>query len=518
MTPRSIFAVVRRPMALVALLASFLAFSAQAHASKSQQSIVQDDRLLLSPGYNLQSAALDDLDALGVDIVHADIAWAPLAPKPNSKSVPKADLSDPKAYRASRWSIIDELVIGAQARGMRVLLTPSTPGPVWATGKSCTKSERKAASLPGSCRPNAQLYGKFVRALARRYTGRYKDSRMPRTLPLPRVDFWSFYNEPNLRSWLYPASVRSHGKFVPISARLYRNLVYAGGNALKATGHGRDEVLLGETGPIGGGRSAIAPVPFYQALFCINSKGGRLKGGTAKQLGCPRRIKRLPVTGVAHHTYTRATVGRLTANPGQGNITIGAIPRLRRVLKQGVHVGAISARASSHIHLTEFGVSSRPPSTPSKYGVSLAKQSEMINLAEYLGYLNSAVRSVTQYGIEDNNLAAGSHRGHLVFQTGLRFQATDRQSRRGRLGRAKPSRAAYRMPLLVIDRGSKVVVWGGVRTLKRAKVDVLNRGRLVKKVTLRSGYFSVALGKRKGNWQLRYRKLRSRVARPIKLR
>jgi hypothetical protein len=522
MTPRSILPPARwrvALVALVALVAGLLAFAGEAHATKAQQSMFQDDRMLLNYGSGVQTAALNDMQALGVVIVHADVGWSRLAPKPNSKSVPKGvNLNDPKSYSKSRWAIIDSLVYGAQARGMRVLITPTAPGPVWATGKSCSRSERRAAPLAGSCRPNPQLFGKFITALARRYSGSYVDPRMRNGVPLRKVDLWSFWNEPNLRTWLYPSSVKSGGKQIPVSAKLYRGLVYAGGSALhKVAGHKHDDILLGETGPIGGGRSAIAPVQFYQALFCIDSRGRRLKGRAAKQLGCPKRVKRLPVTGVAHHTYTRATVGSLTADPGKGNVTIANIPRLQRALKQGVHVGAITAGASSKIQLTEFGVSSRPPAAR-RYGVSLSKQSEMINLAEYLGYRNSAVRSVTQYQLEDDNLAAGSHRGRLVFQTGLRYTATLSQLRHGKLGKAKPSRGAYRMPLLVITRGSKLIVWGGVRGVDSGQVEVRNGSRLVKTVTLRSGYFSTSVGKRKGTWQLRYGKLRSRVAKPIKLR
>jgi hypothetical protein len=510
----------RSTLVLFVLLAALAAFGGEAQASKRQQSMIQDDRLLLNYGSEIQTRALDDIDALGVDLVHIDIGWKTLAPKPGSKSVPKrVDLSNPRSYRASRWAILDLAVRGVQARGMRVLLTPSTPGPVWATGKSCTKSERRAAPISGSCRPDAKLYGRFVTALARRYSGTYVDPRQPGSRPLPHVDLWSFLNEPNLKSWLYPASIKKGKRFIPISARLYRGLLYSGAGALrKVARHKRDNILLGETGPIGGGRSAISPIPFYQAVFCIDSRGRRLRGSAAKLLGCPKRIKRLPVDGVAHHTYTRATTGSLTANPGKGNITIGVISRLRRVLKQGVHAGAISAAASSRIQLTEFGVSSRPPARPRKYGVSLAKQAEMINLAEYLGYRDPAVRSTTQYALEDDNLAAGSHRGHLVFQTGLRFQATRSQLRHRRLGKAKPARAAYKVPLFVVDRGSRLIVWGGVRGVGSGSVEVRNQGRVVKTVKLVAGYFSTSVTKRKGAWQLRYGNLKSRVAKPAKLR
>jgi hypothetical protein len=507
-----------RPAILAVLLTAFLACAGEAHASKTQQSIFQDDRMLLAYGTGVQAGALDDMQALGVDVIHADIAWYKFAPSPTSSKAPTGvDLTDPASYKASGWAILDPLVRGAQLRGMRLQLSPNAPGPTWATGKSCTKTERRKAELRGSCRTNATLYGKFVTALATRYSGSYTDPNDPSGLPLPRVDLWSFWNEPNLSSWLYPSVVRKGKALVPISARYYRELVYAGGSALAKTGHGRDQVWLGETGPIGGGRSSIAPVPFYQALFCLDSRGHRLKGSAAKNLGCPKKMKRLPVTGDAHHPYTRATTGSLTARSTGGNVTISGISKLRSVLRQGARAGAVSGPVSSNIQLTEFGVSSRPPAVSRKYGVSLSKQAESINLFEYLAYRNSGIRSVAQYQLEDYHLAAGSHPGRLVFQTGLRYQATNSQLRGGRLGTPKPSRAAYHVPLLVIDRGRNVIVWGGVRDHASGDVEILNAGKVVKTVSLHSGYFSTTTKKRKGAWQLRFGGLRSRVAKPMKV-
>ena len=514
---RPILSPARRLLALAVLATAFLATGGVANASKTQKSIFQDDRMLLAYGTGVQNGALDDMQSLGVDIVHADIGWYTLAPNPNSSSAPKVDLTDPARYRASRWAILDSLVRGVQARGMRLLLTPTAPGPLWANGKACTKSERHKARLKGSCRPNASLYGKFVEALAIRYSGSYTDPKDPGAGPLPRVDLWSFWNEPNLGSWLYPSTVKRGKKRIPVSARYYRDLVYAGGSALGKAGHAGDEVWLGETGPIGGGVTAVPPVQFYQALFCVDSRGHRLKGSAAKDLGCPKKVKRLPVTGDAHHAYTRATVGSLTARATGGNIPIAGISKLRSVLKQGARVGAITGSASANIQITEFGVSSRPPAAK-RYGVSLAKQAESINLFEYLAWRQSSVRSVAQYQLEDDHLAAGSKRGRFVFQTGLRYQATRKQLLSGKLGTSKPSRAAYHVPLLVIDRGRNVTVWGGVRGHKTGSVQIVNSGKVVKTVSLHNRYFSTTVRKRKGAWQLRFGTLRSRVAKPIKVR
>jgi hypothetical protein len=346
------------------------------------------------------------------------------------------------------------------------------------------------------------------------------DPADPTGLPVPKVTRWSISNEPNLRSWLYPSATRVHTKLVAVSARTYRSMVYAAGNALRRNRHKRDQILLGETGPLGQGTSRVAPVTFYQALFCVDARGRRLRGSTARRLGCPShgRVKRLPVAGVAHHPYTKGAAQKLTAKQRRTDITIASIGSLRRVLRQGAHAGAISSGTANHIYFTEFGVSSSPPARPRRYGVSLARQAEYINEFEYLSWLNPAVRGVAQFQLEDDPLAAGSHGSRRTFQTGLRRTATSAQLMAGLLGTPKPSRAAYRLPLFVVNRGSRVTVWGGVRPASSGTVKVFAGGKAVKSVRLRSGYFSVSLRKRKGTWQTRFGSLRSRKAKPVKLR
>jgi hypothetical protein len=502
---------------IFAFAALSLLLAAPAHASKLQESIVQDDRLLLNFGTGEQKVALNELQSLGVDTVHAVINWNTLAPKPSATKPPKGvDLKDPASYNAVRWQVLDSLVRETEVRGMELLLSPSTPAPRWA--ERCTSKERRRARIKGICRPNPKLYGQFVTALARRYSGVYVDPADPTGLPQGKVTRWSFSNEPNLNAWLYPSAIRVRKKLVAVSAKTYREMVYAGGAALRANRHSGDQMLLGETGPLGQGTSRTAPVTFYQALFCIDARGRRLRGSAAKRIGCPKRIKRLPVTGVAHHPYTKGAAQKLTAKQRSTDITIADIGRLRRVLSQGAHVRAISSGTASHIYFTEFGVSSRPPAKPSRYGVSLQKQAEYINLFEYLSYVNPAVRSVAQFQLEDDPLAAGSSRSRRTFQTGLLFTATQAQLDAGGVGTAKPARAAYRLPLFVVDRGRKLTIWGGVRHVDSGTVRVLNRGKLVKKVRLRRGYFTLSVKKRKGTWRTQFGDLKSRAAAPVKLR
>jgi hypothetical protein len=505
---------------VTSLLAIALAGAGQAHASTSQESVFQDDRMLQNYGPTVQALALNDLQTLGVDSVHAVVLWKDFAPRPTDGSVPDGfDGTDPRSYDAGAMATLDDLVRGAQARGLSVILTPSGPGPVWSNGKDCTTSERRRATR-GTCRPDAKLYGQFVTALAKRYSGSYTDPSVPAGAAIPRVSRWGLWNEPNLNSWIYPSAVSIRGKHVPVSAKIYRALVYAGGNALRANGHSGDQILLGETGPLGQGVARTAPVSFYRALFCVGDRGRRLTGSAARSLGCPKRIKRLPVNGIAHHPYTKGAAQRLTAKQHSTDVTIAGLGALRAVLKQGVKAKAISSGTASHVLLTEFGVSSSPPARPRSYGLSLSRQAEAINQGEFIAYQNPAIRGTAQFQLEDDPLAAGSAGSKLTFQTGLRYSSVDGDPMAPELGKPKPSYEAYKVPLFVVDRGRNVTVWGGVRGVSSGRVKVLNGLKTVKTVKLRHGYFLTKLKKRKGTWQLSYGSgaslLKSRVAKPVK--
>jgi hypothetical protein len=518
MTRRITLPSARWLVATAVLVAAMAAFAGQAHASTSQESIVQDDRVLQNFGSVEQNLALDDIKSLGATTIHALVNWNTLAPDPTSGSMPDGFVgSDPHSYDPAKFNMIDQLVRGAQQRGLSVILTPAGPGPVWANGKDCQVTERRRAPK-GTCRPDAKLYGQFVTALARRYSGAYIDEDGEPGVPLPRVSRWSIWNEPNLNSWIYPSIVSIRGKRVPVSAKIYRDLVYAGGNALRRNGHKSDQILLGETAPIGQGTSRTSPVTFYQALFCVDAKGKRLKGGAARNLGCSKRIKRLPVTGIAHHPYTKSGTQPPTAKQHSYDVSIAGIGALQKVLKQGAKAKAISSSASSHIYFTEFGVSSSPPAKPKRYGVSLARQAEYINEFEYMSYVNPAVRSVSQFQLEDDAFGENSVGGKLTFQTGLRYTSPGDDPANPILGPPKPAYQAYKVPLFVVDKGKTLTIWGGVRGVSSGRVKVLNGKKAFRTVKLRRGYFMTTIKKRKGSWQLSYGTLTSRVAKPEKMK
>jgi hypothetical protein len=510
MTLRSLPSV--RPLALAAALATgvFLTFASTTLANSRQLSIMQDDRLFVGSGPGIQAQALADLQQLGPHTIHTVVNWRNIAPNANSTHKPSGfDGSKPQNYDPSKWDIYDSLVRGAVANGDDVQMSPAGPAPLWAL--KCSKKElKKYGKVKGTCKPDPKLYAAFVKAMGTRYSGTYQDENGGGALP--RVKRWSIWNEPDLPSWLSPAIVKKGRTQTDVGAMVYRGLVYAALGAFKASGHAGDTILLGETAPIGGAGANATPEQFYTTLFCLDSRGHRLHGKAAKAVGCKGKLKRMNVSGVAHHPYTRGAFSSLLGRQKKGNATIAYIPRLVHILKLGARAHVISSKAASRLFWTEFGVSSSPPSSSGK-GVSLATQAEWINQFQYISYRSRNVQAVVQFQLsDDSGLVTGAK---TTFQTGLRFAN----------GSHKPAWNAYQVPLYVVDQGSSLQIWGGSRVasnLAGQQIQLLNNGTPFKTISLsRAGYFLITVPKRGGTWQLSYNSpqfgtVKSRVAKPVK--
>jgi hypothetical protein len=492
----------RRASLLTSALVALLLPAAPAGASRVQRSIFEDDQTLVLSSATIRERTLDDLATLGVDTVHSVVFWNKVAPVPLSTHRPAGfDGSNPAAYPAALWDRYDGLVSGAQARGMDVLLSPSSPIPAWASGCHASVKVRKV------CRPNPTQFKRFVEALGRRYSGSYADENGGHGI-LPRVSRWSIWNEPNQGGWLQPQATK-RGAVAPA---LYRELVQAAIKGLRESGHGSDEILFGETAPIGrrSGPAAGRPTPpgeFVRDTLCIDSRGRALR---RRSLDCGGHFARLAVSGVAHHPYTRGGSQPPTSRGSSTEITISSISRLKTILRQAAARKRIPKGLA--IQYTEFGFQTNPPD--GLFGVSLAKQAAWINESDFIAWHDPKVRAVAQYEMRDEaSLSA--------FQTGLRFID----------GRLKPAWAAYRLPLWVARRGSKLLVWGQVRPAPDGspeQVVIQNaptaRGTFtdVRTVPVRSrkGFFNVKLRKRAGVWRLSWTPVSggaailSRVARP----
>jgi hypothetical protein len=390
---------VRRLLPITLLLCLLLA--APASASRSQALTFEAPRDLLNPA--TRPAAMAEMESLGVHALRVILTWALVAPSPGSAQQPDVDLRNPSAYK---WGEYDPLMAAAKARNWPVLLTISGPVPKWAT----------KAKLDNLTRPMPAAFQAFATAVGRKYG--------------TQVGTWAIWNEPNQPQFLRPQF--AHGGKA-ISPAIYRGLYRAGVRGLTLAGQGNDRMLLGETSPRGTGR-VVAPLSFLRGTLCLNAHYKRRKS-----------CGPLRADGYAHHAYTTRQ-GPYFRPANRNDVTIGVLGRLTTALDRARRAGALTRRLP--IYLTEFGIQSTPDT---QSGVSLAKQVEYRAISERIAYDNRRVAAFSQYLLRDSDPTGPKQYGG--FESGLRFAN----------GRPKPSLPAFRLPLAVRRKGSKVSIWGLVR-------------------------------------------------------
>jgi hypothetical protein len=451
--------------AAVALLRGPSASHARAGTPRGPlESMFQDDRLLIDSPTATVTRTLDELRGLGVDRLRLTVLWSAIAPNPLSLR-PPADFepSQPAAYPATGWAPYDRVLELARARGIGVDFDLTAPGPRWAMAPGAP-----VAAQADHYAPSARAFGAFVRAVGRRYSGSYRPPGI--AAPLPRVGFWSIWNEPNQPGWLAPQWQGGGATSAIASARLYRAYVDVATAALDGTGHGRDTVLIGELAPEGDerpGESAPAPpLPFLRALYCVGPTYAPLRGATAAALGCPTGGPRatfvaahpglFAASGFALHPYSFFLApARSMSDPDFA--PLADLSRLEQGLDRVLATYAVSRRLP--LYLTEYGYETNPPN-PYR-GVAPATQAAYLNEAEYLAWLDPRVRALSQFELRDSApngaFRPGTVRYWSTFQTGLEYLD----------GRAKPALAAYALPIFIPDPrvvpGAAIGVWAMLR-------------------------------------------------------
>jgi hypothetical protein len=450
----------RSTLALLCVLVAAAGLAApSAYANSRQVTVMQDDDLLLRADGATRAQALDEMRRLGADVVKVQVYWNEIAPRGRRK--PKGfDAADPAGYA---WGVYDEIVQGVVARGMRPFLALGNRAPDWATAKR--------SRYRGTYRPSAREFGLFVRAAGQRYSGSFAG--------LPRVDLWSIWNEPNLFSWLAPQRAKNG---TPISPTVYRKLYLAGHRALRATGHRRDTILLGELMPLGAGSPRkVPPLQFLREMACLDRNYRPYRGRAARVRDC-RHIRRIPASGLAHHPYTPG--GGVHASGKRDEAPIGALRALTRTLDAIARRGRLPRRLP--VWITEFGYQTNPPDP---FQFAIRRVPGLMDESEWIAFRNRRVRSYSQYTIRD---AAARDSGsrflkYSSFQMGLRFND----------GRKKPGvYSAFPMPAFVrLLGGNRVEVFGGLRRGGggRANISARLRGGSYRSVGLaplnRAGYF-----------------------------
>lgn len=439
---RTLPALVVAAAAAVAIAVVLLFVTASpAPAAKTQVAIFEVPNIQ----YVATSQTLQILRSLGVDVLRFPVMWSSIAPDPNSRTRPNFNASDPNAYPAANWAPFDQLIRQASAYGISVDLMPTGAAPLWATASGappCGTVGTTSVCYTGDYYPSASEYGQFVHALATRYSG---------------VHFWELWNEANWGPSLTP---QSNGSSVPVSARLYRNLISAGWKALQQTGHGRDTIIASSLSQDGSAHVGVtgtsAPLTFIRTVYCLDSGYKQLRGAAARQAGCPtsksasKRFRGanpalFKATGWGIHPYPYGKPPTHIDFPNPNGAEFAEIPQMITAVDRVQK--AYGSHARMKIYNTEYGYQT---------GYAGANNAaRFINQAEYISWKNPRIASYDQYELVD----AG------WFPTGL--ITVNNQ--------VKPSFYAYRLPVWLpstqTKRGKALEVWGDLRPAHFASAD-----------------------------------------------
>ena len=149
------------------------------------------------------------LEELGVHLLRVHLNWGGRLGVAKRKPREGTDPED----RAYDWHLYDRIVLDGERHGVEVLFTIFGTPP-WANG----------GQAPTHAPRNADPLREFAYAAATRYSGTYvRDDGVV----LPRVRYWTAWNEPNLQIGLIPQWRRVGGKWVVQSAIDYARICNA---------------------------------------------------------------------------------------------------------------------------------------------------------------------------------------------------------------------------------------------------------------------------------------------------
>lgn len=349
-------------------------------------------------------------------IIRINVYWRSVA---QSKPANPRDPADP----AYHFHTIDNAVRNAENHGFDVLLT-SFAAPDWAEGPNRPKS-----SNPGTWKPNPNDYADFAHALAKRYGGSF-----PPSDPIPAVEYFQAWNEPNLSSYITPQWKGKSNQ----SSEIYVSLLNAFYNEVKSVLPSAKIVTAG-TAPYGdppGGPKRTQPVRFLQEILCLtpkNKKGKCTKAGKAK------------ADVFAHHPINRMDPPRKRA-ANKGDVEIADMGSLRTVLRKAEKLKTVGTPGKHELWADEIWWQTNPPDR--KEGIPLKKHARWTAESLYLLWKQGVSAAIflqfrdAKYTPGEPTLAS--------YQTGVYTYE----------GKKKPSFDAVRFPFVTERKGKKLKAWG----------------------------------------------------------
>ena len=453
------------PRILALLFALALIAPAAASADRTAEVSIMDDQLLLHNTRARIDAEMQTFSRLGVDRLRVSAYWNEIAPAALSRSRPSFNAADPNSP-SYNFASLDRVVQSAVAHGLKVMVSITTPGPLWASANP------KRDNLVW--KPSAGEFGLFAFAVTQRYAA--------------LVDHWAIMNEPNQQQWLQPQSERRKA-FAP---HHYRAMVHAAYPRIKSADP-TSLVLIGELASVGsdavGVRRGVKPLRFLRTMACRDGRYRRVRRGSC------RSFSPIPGDAIGHHPYQFTDPSRRSFTKDEAAMGDGL--RILRVVDALQRRRAFTTMARFDLYYTEFGYQTNPPDPYA--GVSLRQQSVFLQKAAYLVWRTPRIKEINQFRLSDGLIDRSKGRkGFLEFQSGLQF--ADR--------RDKPSMRSFPHPFFI----NRDRFWGQIRPGAGHVVQIQHkrrrsgRYRLVAQVLTNSrGYFGFRLrGRKRGYYRYRW--------------
>jgi hypothetical protein len=428
---------VRQALGVLIVVAALLGAATTPARAADFELGMEDEGLLLNNPF-LAVPAVISWSELGVDVVRIHARWWEIAPQTGATRKPGGfNAKDPEA-KGYDWAALDTAVRTVRATGMRVMVTITGPGPLWASTSPAKHNPRWM--------PSAAAYADFARAVATRYRD--------------QVDRYLIWNEPNQQGWLQPQweCDKRRRNCRPVSPHVYRSLVRAATPVIHAADPG-SEVVMGELAPVGdppiSANTPVKPLIFMRELGCVDDAYRTVRTGRCKGFKAPQ------ADSFGYHPHPLLNAPD-KVNPDKDEAQFADLSRLFHVLDK--LRARKRLRVSGKIHLTEFGYQTNPPDKA--VGISLANQTKYLQQAAFVAWRSKRVRGLSFYQWDDEpvvNRGSGTKR-YSGWQTGLRFND----------GKPKPVLSTFPAPFVIERKGkaTSVRLWGQVRPASSGEIVV----------------------------------------------
>ncbi|WP_157260784.1 cellulase family glycosylhydrolase [Patulibacter minatonensis] len=399
--------------ALAAILPAVVAPTARAQPGSAVPLVVQDDAELLNRTPDRVRRDLGVARDLGVGVVRLTASWSRIAPDPRSTTKPGGAFRAgvPSTYAPGAWDHLDVAVREARRAGLRVLVDVAFWAPRWAVDPASPDRDRPRL------RPDPAEFRAFATAVARRYDGSAtgSDGR-----PLPRVDLYATWNEPNHPAFLSPQWRREGTRFDAASADVYRAMHEAAAPAIREASPGAT-VLLGNLTSIGGrdGEAGVPPLRFLRRLACVDDALRPVTDGAC------RDFRPVTADGLAFHPYTRyVTPG--TPAVGRDRVQLADQAKLQSLLRRLRDARRIvldgAPGVPAPVWLTEYGYEAREDDPYQPF--TRADQARFVGWSGYLAWRSPGVVSAAQFLIRDidpaeTGLSEDDRRRYRDWQSGV---------------------------------------------------------------------------------------------------